>query len=210
MHEVISVSPVVIRHAVWADREAMYDVCLRTSDAGVDGSHLYQDPELPGHMWTGAYLALEPDLAFVLEDGDGVAGYVIGAMDTSDFERRCETDWWPALRARYRDPAEVPRAQRSRDEQLHRAIHRPVLTPPEFIVGYPSHLHIDILPRGQGRGIGLEMMNVLMNALRAQGSPGVHLGVSPANVRAVRFYQRLEFTTLADFGDDGLLLGLLL
>jgi ribosomal protein S18 acetylase RimI-like enzyme len=186
----------------------MYDVCVRTADAGGDGRHLYEDHELPGHMWTGAYLALEPDLAFVLEDDDGVAGYIIGALDTRDFERRCEATWWPALRKRYPDPADVPRIERTRDEHLRRAFHRPVLTPTEPIVGYPSHLHIDILPRGQGRGIGLEMMNVLMEALRAKGSPGVHLGVSHANERAVRFYQRLSFSTLADYGEFGLLLGL--
>lgn len=188
----------------------MYEICLCTADAGRDGRHLYEDPELPGHMWTGAYLALEPDLAFVLEDDEGVAGYVIGTADTRAFEQRCETQWWPPLRAHYPDPVDVARIHRSRDQQLQRAIHRPLLTPTDHIVGYPSHLHIDILPRSQGHGIGLEMMSVLIAALRAQGSPGVHLGVSPANTRAIRFYRKLEFVTLADFGEHGLVLGLTL
>jgi len=51
------------------------------------------------------------------------------------------------------------------------------------------------------------MMSTLLNTLRALGSPGVHLGVSPANERAVAFYKHLEFTTLAEFGEHGLLMG---
>jgi ribosomal protein S18 acetylase RimI-like enzyme len=52
------------------------------------------------------------------------------------------------------------------------------------------------------------MMTTLLNALRSLGSPGVHLGVSPANERAVAFYKHLEFTTLAEFGEHGLLMGM--
>jgi GNAT superfamily N-acetyltransferase len=105
---------------------------------------------------------------------------------------------------------DVPRSQRTRDQQIHRVMHRPVLTPAEPIAKHPSHLHIDILPRAQGVGFGVPMMTVLLDALRANGSPGVHLGVSHANKRAVSFYQHLGFVTLADFGEHGLLLGLTL
>ena len=188
----------------------MYDICLLTSDAGADGRHLYDDHELPGHMWAGAYLALEPRLAFVLEDDVGLAGYVIGALDTTEFEQRCETEWWPQLRVCYPNPIDVPRSQRTRDQQIHRAMHRPVRTPAGPITMHPSHLHIDILPRAQGCGLGVQMMAMLLDALRANGSTGVHLGVSHANSRAVSFYQHLGFVTLADFGDHGLLLGLTL
>ena len=197
-----------IRQALATDRSALYDICVRTADFGNDGRHLYEDHELPGHMWAGAYLALEPRLAFVVADDDGVAGYVIGALDTIEFERRLELDWWPALRDRYPNPAGIARDLRSRDQQIHRSMHRPVLTPHEHIGAHPSHLHIDLLPRAQGRGLGAAMMTTLLNALRSLGSPGVHLGVSPANERAVAFYKHLEFTTLAEFGEHGLLMGM--
>ena len=188
----------------------MYDICVRTADSGSDGRHLYADHDLPGHMWTGAYLALEPDLAFVLDEPErlDVAGYVIGALDTVAFEALLETDWWPDLRARHPNPMSIPRAERTRDQQLHRSFHQPMRTPVEPIVDHPSHLHIDLLPRAQGAGFGEAMMNTLFDALRAKGSPGVHLGVGPANVRAVRFYRHLGFATLADYGEHGLLLGL--
>lgn len=196
-----------IRPALATDRAAIYDICVRTADFGNDGRHLYEDHELPGHMWAGAYLALEPRLAFVVADIDGVAGYVIGALDTIDFEQRLEQEWWPALRDRYPNPAGIARDLRSRDQHIHRSIHRPQLTPHELIVAHPSHLHIDLLPRAQGRGLGTAMMTTLLNALRSLGSPGVHLGVSPSNERAVAFYKHLEFATLAEFGEHGLLMG---
>ena len=203
-------SAMVIRRARVDDRDALYEICLRTADAGADGTHLYHDPELPGQMWVGAYLALQPDLAFVYEDAAGVAGYVIGAYDTVEFENLCERHWWPPLQRQYPNPVDVLRLERSRDQQLHRAIHRPMRTPVEPIATFPSHLHIDLLPRAQGTGRGREMMDAMFGALRAKGSLGVHLGVSPRNTRAVRFYDHLGFSTLADYGEHGLLLGLVL
>ena len=31
-------------------------------------------------------------------------------------EQRCEHEWWPALRARYPDPSDVPEAERTPDQ----------------------------------------------------------------------------------------------
>ena len=39
-------------------------------------------------------------------------------------------------------------------------------------------------------------MDTLFEALRAGGSPGVHLGVSEANQRAIGFYEHLGFHEL--------------
>ena len=68
------------------DRDAIYDVCLRTGDAGGDASGLYVDRDLFGDIWAGPYLALRPHLAFVAEGDAGVDGYVVGAEDTTAFE----------------------------------------------------------------------------------------------------------------------------
>jgi ribosomal protein S18 acetylase RimI-like enzyme len=40
------------------------------------------------------------------------------------------------------------------------------------------------------------MMTTLLDALRAAGSPGVHLGVSVGNERATAFYRHLGFREL--------------
>ena len=39
-----------------------------------------------------------------------------------------------------------------------------------------------------------------LQTLRARGSPGAHLGVSPLNTRAIGFYQRLGFRELTRVG----------
>ena len=98
------VGELVIRQVGAADAAAIYEICLRTADAGADASTLHRDPSLPGHVWAGAYPVLEPDHAFVLVAGDPsmrVVGYVLGAPDTAVFEQRLERDWWPPLRERY-------------------------------------------------------------------------------------------------------------
>jgi ribosomal protein S18 acetylase RimI-like enzyme len=61
-------------------------------------------------------------------------------------------------------------------------------------------LHIDLLPRAQGRGYGRRMIEALLERLRGRGVPGVHLGVSVHNGRAVGFYERLGFRELTRAG----------
>ena len=41
------------------------------------------------------------------------------------------------------------------------------------------------------------MMRTLLDALAARGAAGVHLGVSPVNVRAQGFYRALGFAPIA-------------
>jgi ribosomal protein S18 acetylase RimI-like enzyme len=56
---------------------------------------------------------------------------------------------------------------------------------------YPAHLHIDLLPRAQGHGLGRALVTTLTDALRERGVPGLHLGVDPANTGALAFYARI-------------------
>jgi ribosomal protein S18 acetylase RimI-like enzyme len=181
----------LIRQAVSDDRDTLYDICVRTADSGGDARPLYRNHELLGALWVGPYLALSPELAFVAEDDVGVVGYVVGAEDTWEFEEACERDWWPALRARYPDPSAD--AELTADEALMRRIHHPQPTPAAVVEQFPAHLHIDILPRGQGHGVGRRLIATLFEALRGRGVTGVHLGVGPTNTRAIGFYRHLGF-----------------
>jgi ribosomal protein S18 acetylase RimI-like enzyme len=79
-------------------------------------------------------------------------------------------------------------------------IHQPLRADPALLVSYPSHLHIDLLPRMQGRGLGRQLMETLLAALRASGSRGVHLHVGRANERAAGFYQHLGMTEVPSAG----------
>ncbi|MCB0152506.1 MAG: GNAT family N-acetyltransferase, partial [Caldilineaceae bacterium] len=59
-------------------------------------------------------------------------------------------------------------------------------------------LHIDILPVGQGQGLGRRMMETFLDRLRALGVPGVHLGVGKRNPGAIQFYERMGFQPVID------------
>lgn len=181
-----------VRPARRADADAVYDICARTAYAGGDARGHVDDPALFGHVYAGAYLAHAPDTCFVAEDGDGVAGYVVGATDSVAFAATLEERWWPPLRRRY--PEDVER--RDLDSLLVALVHSPLLPEPAICETHPSHLHIDLLPRAQGTGLGRRLMETIADAFVARGSTGLHLGVSTRNERAIAFYRHLGLVEL--------------
>lgn len=185
----------VIRSARLGDLDRVYEICLRTADAGGDATALHHDPELVGHVWAAPYLHHAPEHAFVAVDAEDVAaGYVLGALDSRSFEAELEREWWPALRHRY--PLDAGDRRTERDQAAVELIHRPPLAIDTIVERYPSHLHIDLLPDIQGRGVGRRLIDTLLDSLRAAGSTGVHLGVSAQNERAIGFYRAVAFTEL--------------
>ncbi|SDS12046.1 Acetyltransferase (GNAT) family protein [Paraoerskovia marina] len=174
--------------------DALYDICLRTGADGQDATGRFEDPRLLGEVYLGAYLALEPSLAFVVtSEDDRPLGYVLGVPDTTSFEERLDSEWWPALRERYPLDGVSPD---SPDAGLVRQIHAPHRTEAPWLADYPAHLHVDLLPEAQGGGNGRRLLEELFDALRDHGIPGVHLGVSDTNTSAIGFYRHLGFEPL--------------
>ena len=190
--------PASIRPYQPNDLDDLYRVCRQTADNGHDATALFRDPKLPGHVYAGPYATFEPSLAFVAQDAGGVNGYILAALDSRAFEQRLERDWWPVLRASYPEPPPDVAAKLSTPERyaLH-DIHHPWTTADELASRFPSHLHIDLMPRLQGRGIGRWLVATLTASLRDRGSPGLHLLVSRSNRRAVGFYRHVGFTEFA-------------
>jgi ribosomal protein S18 acetylase RimI-like enzyme len=193
-----------IRPVEPADLEALYEVGLRTGDAGEDASLLFDDPRLLGEVYVGPYVVLAAGIGFtVLDDAGKPAGYILAAVDTREFEREAEERWWPPLRERYPLTSDDPSAA---DEEMIALIHHPELASDEVVADYPAHLHIDLLSHVQGTGVGRMLMNRLFEELRSRGVPGVHLGVDPRNERAIGFYEHLGFTHLGD--DEDVVMGI--
>lgn len=189
-----------IRPARSGDERGAYHVCLKTGDNGADGEPFYrEDPNALGRIYVGPYLAFEPELSLILEDEQGVCGYALGAFDSRSFYARYENEWRPGLCARFQAPRGEA-GQWTRVQQVHNTYHNPDYFCPEPYDAFPSHLHIDLLPRAQGRGYGRRMIERNLQVLRTRGSPGAHLGVSPVNTRAIGFYQRLGFRELTRVG----------
>lgn len=185
-----------IRPVQPADIDALYEIALLTGASGKDATHLYKDGRLVGHIWAAPYAQLEPESAFVAVDDEGVAGYIVGTVDTPAFDLKLEAEWWPGLRPQYADPSPERAAEWNADEIAAFIIHHPRRTPRAIIERYPSHLHINLLPRLQGQGMGAKLMTRWLDTMRGAGSRGVHLGVSPVNDRALGFYRAYGFEEL--------------
>ncbi|MBA2608889.1 MAG: GNAT family N-acetyltransferase [Actinobacteria bacterium] len=174
------------------DLDRLYEICVRTGASGQDAYDLVTDKNLFGHVFAAQYGLLEPEHAFVIEHDDGVAGgYVLGALDTNAFEAKCTAEYWPVLQGQY-----VAGSGQGLDAMLIGMIHNPSRMPSSITEDYPSHLHLDLLPPFQGGGNGRKLMESCMEALKADGSPGLHLGVSAQNKRALGFYAHLGFQEL--------------
>lgn len=173
------------------DRAGVANVCVRTADAGGDSRTLYPDEELMPALFAEPYCHLEPELAFVLDDGTGRAvGYIVGTANTGEFVRHFRDSWIPRVAHRYPKPTTPPRTP---SEQMVVLLHTPERMIVPELAGHPAHLHIDLLPDFQRRGYGRALMNIFLAALHDRGVPAVHLGMVTANTAARAFYDRLGF-----------------
>jgi len=191
-----------IEPASLLDLPGAYRVCVGTADRGDDASHLHGDPDLLGHVYVGPYLARGAGTQLVVVDAVGVCGYLLSTDDTDAHHAWAEAHWWPALRARYADPEAEPS-----DAWLVRQIHLPPRPPAEVVARYPAHLHVDLLARARGAGLGRVLIERLLGELQGRGVRGVHLGVDPANANAIGFYRHLGFADLQLLPDE-LVMGL--
>ncbi len=173
------------------DLDALYAICLQTGDHGADATNQYADPRIIGDVYAAPYAVLQPDLAYVVQDDEGVAGYVLGTKDTRAFEARCEAAWWPPLRKVHAKPS-VPPAAWTPDQMRAFQIHRPFPIPEPVVAAAPAHLHINLLPRLQGQGLGQALLDTWFWAAGGKA----HLGCDLENLRAQRFYDAYGFTRL--------------
>lgn len=184
---------VTFRAADKDDLDRFYAVSLATGHLGADASHLYDDPKMMGHIYSAPYPKLAPDLCFVTVDDLGVAGFIVGALDTLFFERLLEDQWWPALRAIYDEPNEGSPADWSAYQRRRFMIHHPERTPEELARASPGHLHMNLLPRIQGRGTGPKLLKLWLDRGRELGATAVHVGANARNRGAIKFWKKCGF-----------------
>ena len=173
------------------DRSDVYDVCVRTADGGDDATGNYSTDDLMPDLFAGPYITLEPEHAFVLDDGSRVVGYVIGTTDTPRFVERYRTEWAPSLGDKYARPA--PDAT-DRESALLRLHFGPEHMLVRELADYPAHLHIDLLPSAQRQGWGRRLIDTFLDALHEKNVPAVRLGMLTSNTAGRAFYDRLGFT----------------
>ncbi|MFA6029312.1 MAG: GNAT family N-acetyltransferase [Elusimicrobiota bacterium] len=149
-------------------------------------------------FWVDPYRLLRPGWTFAALVDGRFAGYLTGCPDTPRFrrERRLRqrlplvlgalSGRWgrsAAVRSFLRrsfalevDPGELPPSERERIEAR-----------------YPAHLHMNVSPAFQRRGVGRVLLGRLFEELGSAGVPGAHL---ICGAGAEGFYARAGFETL--------------
>lgn len=183
----------VIRPYRPSDRAAMYEICLKTADAGEDATGILSDDTLWGELFAVPYVERHPDLAWIIQSDDGRAiGYIVATDDTDAFYTWFRDEWWPRFHERFPRPVEA----RTREQHMieYGYTRGPGADP--NTAEYPAHLHIDLLPETQGQGLGRRLIATLFAELERRGVRGLHLGMDPNNTSAASFYERLGMREL--------------
>jgi len=178
------------------DLDALYEISLATGLAGGDAAHLYEDKKLIGHIYSAPYALLDPALAMVAVDGEGVGGFVVGTHDTKAWEDRLDREWWPVLLASYDEPVGAGPSAISPDQQRIYRIFHPERTPVQVAESYPAHLHMNLLPRLRSQGVGSRLLGNWLEAARNRSVEAVHVAVNRVNTRGIRFWSKHSFVEI--------------
>ncbi len=172
--------------------EELYLICLKTGFHGKDASGKYFYPNILGDYFAAPYTFFQPELITLAKDEQGIVGYILGTSDTAKFNLWMNSFWLPKIRPQYRRES-VPHGYE--DDWLVELIQQDSKNEPTQNQ-YPAHLHIDLLPRAQGKGLGKKLMNAYLGKLKEMGVSGVQLGVSQQNFGAMEFYLKCGFMRL--------------
>lgn len=171
------------------DQKAVQDICIQTSTIPADTQ---KDILYLLTMYNDCYTERFPDYCFVAADQNDVPiGYILCAPDCDAYHAVFRREYLPSLKKRSLSrwfSATV--ASRAEGKQMRRLAR----------LGYPAHMHIDIIEAYQRRGIGTQLFSALTEKLRAQQIAGLCLGVSSGNQKGVSFYKKQGFKTLSHLG----------
>lgn len=171
------------------DRENCREICLKTA---TDPQYV-KSKELVCLLYCDYYLDNEPDNCFVLaDDEDSAIGYILSAEDHWAYDQGMK-----------------PYLKKVRKLSFGQWLAHVVANLSDRLMAkkYPAHLHIDILPEGQRKGFGTELIKTLEDHLKEKGVKGVLLGVGGLNTGAHRFYERNGYTLLRNYGRAGRVYG---
>ncbi|MFC4374890.1 GNAT family N-acetyltransferase [Nocardia halotolerans] len=183
-----------IRAFTEADGAALRDLSNDVGEGSPTGT-LWGHPESEAAVYLYPYMELEPDSLFLAVDNGYLVGYLTGCVDSTTFPSEPERFESAIRRHRLifrRKPATFF-ARAVADTLIAKARRQPIsgeLIDPRW----PSHLHINLLPRARGTGAADALMHHFLDHAAASGSPGCYLQTLVENTRAVRFFERMGFT----------------
>ncbi|RUS72113.1 hypothetical protein EGW08_020126 [Elysia chlorotica] len=193
------------------DEDALYQICLKTCDDGMDGTDVFPDsPLLMGDKLLGKFLTLSPEYGFVIEDDMGVCGYAVAALDARELAKKVEVAWLPAMREKYQAPDK--KDSYSPAEEVIQSFHceRKTISDDVYLQ-FPSVLRLDVLPsRIEDPALPRRLLACVLSSLKCNGSKGVHCELSVGDKFLIDFYSKLGFfpvTSMDEIVEDTVNLG---
>ena len=193
----------ILRPYESSDLSALYEIYVKTTRNGKDGSDTCNHLELVGSYYAAPYVIFDPEMCLILADEEGPCGYVLGTADTRAYTAWFNETWLPEIRARFAGLEPVAGAG---DASLLERLDQD-LEDEGFVDEYPAHLHIDLLPRAQSGGWGRKMVAAWADLAAKRGASGLFLGVSATNTNAVSFYRHIGLHNITE-EDWGYCMGL--
>jgi ribosomal protein S18 acetylase RimI-like enzyme len=173
------------------DRPAIRAICHATGFMGEPADWYWRDRESFADACTGYYTDQEPASSFVAVRDGRVVGYLLGCVDTARAPSMAEVSSRLVLRrALLLRPGSAGFFWRALFDALR---DRGVPSGDLRDAGWPSHLHINLLPEARGAGAGASLMRSWLDRLAALGSPGCHLETFGENRNAIAFFERMGF-----------------
>ena len=172
--------PILIRKYRESDCEQVQKICIATATGPFAQNEAFRLLLLT--TFCNYYIEQEPENCFVADNGQGAVGYILCAEDANT--------WSGTFQEKYIN--NLP------DENLKLFCLGTMNSPLKFSSEYPAHLHIDILPEYQRKGIGTMLMDALVKHLRDKGIHGLMLSVAADNVKGRQFYNKYGFRVLEE------------
>lgn len=194
-----------------ADEDALYNICLKTCDDGLDGSSVFPDNlQLMGDKLIGKFLTLSPEYGFVIEDDMGICGYTVAALDARELGKKVEVAWLPTMHEKYQAPAKKDSC--SPVEEVIQGFYADQKTVSDEVYNqFPSVLRLDVLTsRVEDPALPRRLLACVLSALKCNGSKGVHCELSVGDKFLIDFYSKLGFfpvTSMGEIGEDTVYLG---
>ena len=129
------------------------------------------------------YIEKEPYNCFVaVNEKDDAVGYIFCAENYRRFAKTYFSEY--PLRAGKYGPAKYFASRFAYGPQK------------KYSPEYPAHLHIDLLPDYQRKGLGSRLVDTLAEHLSEKGVPGLMLTVGKSNHKGISFYKKYGFIEL--------------
>ncbi|MDF2514040.1 MAG: family N-acetyltransferase [Herbinix sp.] len=161
------------------DKERVEQICIATGAKELTGNAEMQKARLT--VFCHYYIEQEPQQCFVaVNEQDEAVGYILCAKDFNSWEQE--------FKKLYLENTMNP---------ITGFLGKGTIDGLKlFSAKYPAHLHIDIHPDFQGKGLGTQLVDALIKHLKDNGVPGLMLCVGSENEGGQKFYRKYGFLEL--------------